>query len=73
MRSNKTGRGTHFMNIREMREAWEADYLSPYASLSRNTKGRDREEAPCDIRGLPFPGWCREFFQFHPSSNFIIR
>ena len=40
MRSNKTGRGTHFMNIREMREAWEADYLSPYASLSRNTKGR---------------------------------
>ena len=50
MRSNKTGRGTHFMNIREMREAWEADYLSPYASLSRNTKGRDREEAPCDIR-----------------------
>ena len=38
------------MNIREMREAWEADYLSPYASLSRNTKGRDREEAPCDIR-----------------------
>ena len=44
MRSNKTGRGTHFMNIREMREAWEADYLSPYASLSRNTKGRDRED-----------------------------
>ena len=30
------------MNIREMREAWEADYLSPYASLSRNKKGRDR-------------------------------
>ena len=38
------------MNIREMREAWEADYLSPYASLSRNTKGRERGEIPCDIR-----------------------
>ena len=38
------------MNIREMREAWEADYLSPYAALSRDTQGRDREEEPCDIR-----------------------
>ena len=38
------------MNIREMREAWEADYLSPYAALSRDTLGRDREEEPCDIR-----------------------
>ena len=38
------------MNIREMREAWEADYLSCYASLSKNTRGRDREEQPCDIR-----------------------
>ena len=26
------------------------DYLSPYASLSRNSRGRDREEPPCDIR-----------------------
>ena len=33
-----------------MREAWEADYLSCYASLSKNTRGRDREEQPCDIR-----------------------
>ena len=38
------------MNIREMAEQREADYLSPYASLSRNSRGRDREEAPCDIR-----------------------
>ena len=38
------------MNIREMREDWEARYLSPYASLSQNTMGRDVWEDPCDIR-----------------------
>lgn len=38
------------MNIREMREDWEARFLSPYASLSRNTQGRDIWEDPCDIR-----------------------
>ena len=38
------------MNIREMREAWENDYLSPYASFSSKTKGREREEILCDIR-----------------------
>lgn len=38
------------MNIREQREAWEERYLSPYASLSRNTLGRDKPEELCDIR-----------------------
>lgn len=38
------------MNIRETAELFEEQYLSPYASLSKYTKGRDREEAPCDIR-----------------------
>lgn len=38
------------MNIREAAEQWEADYLSPYASLSWDSKGRDRKEEPCDIR-----------------------
>lgn len=38
------------MNIREMTEQWEVEYLSPYASMSRDTRGRDREEALCDIR-----------------------
>ena len=38
------------MNIREMTEQWEREYLSPYASLSINTRGRDRWEEPCDIR-----------------------
>lgn len=38
------------MNIRESTEQWEETYLSPYAALSRNSKGRDREEEPCDIR-----------------------
>ena len=38
------------MNIRESTESWEAEALSPYASLSRNSRGREREEEPCDIR-----------------------
>lgn len=38
------------MNIREEREAWERQYLSPYAALSVNTRGRERPEKPCDIR-----------------------
>lgn len=38
------------MNIRESAEQWEEKYLSPYASLSRNTMGRDIPEALCDIR-----------------------
>ena len=38
------------MNIREAREAWEQSYLSPYASKSSETMGRDRQEDKCDIR-----------------------
>lgn len=38
------------MTIRESLEQWEQDYLSPYASLSVNSKGRLRPEEPCDIR-----------------------
>ncbi len=38
------------MTIRESTENWEESYLSPYAALSRHSKGRDREEPPCDIR-----------------------
>ncbi len=38
------------MNIREQREDFEARYLSPYASLSRDTRGRDVPEESCDIR-----------------------
>ena len=38
------------MTIRESTEQWESDYLSPYASLSKNSRGRDRYEPPCDIR-----------------------
>ena len=34
------------MNIREMAEQREADYLSIYASLSRESRGREREEPP---------------------------
>ncbi len=38
------------MTIREQLELWEKEYLSPYAMLSLNTKGRDRDEEQCDIR-----------------------
>ena len=38
------------MTIREQLEAREIDYLSPYATLSKNSRGREREEAQCDIR-----------------------
>lgn len=38
------------MNIRESVESWEEQYLSPYAALSKNTKGRDLPEELCDIR-----------------------
>lgn len=38
------------MMIREMIEEWEKEYLSPYASLSKHSKGRDRVEEQCDIR-----------------------
>lgn len=38
------------MGIREKLERWEKEYLSPYASLSINSRGRLREEEQCDIR-----------------------
>ena len=38
------------MNIREGLEQWEKEYLSPYAMLSRNSRGRLKEEEQCDIR-----------------------
>ena len=38
------------MTIREELERMEQETLSPYATLSVNTRGRDREEEPCDVR-----------------------
>lgn len=38
------------MTIRESLEQWEKDYLSPYAALSVNSKGRLVPEEQCDIR-----------------------
>lgn len=38
------------MTIRETMEQWEKEHLSPYATLSCNSKGRERWEQPCDIR-----------------------
>lgn len=38
------------MTIREMTELNEEKILSPYATKSRDTKGRQREISPCDMR-----------------------
>ena len=38
------------MTIRESLERWEEIHLSKYATLSKNSKGRQREEEQCDIR-----------------------
>ncbi len=38
------------MTIRENLEQWEQEYLSPYAALSKQSKGRSRKEPQCDIR-----------------------
>lgn len=38
------------MTIREELERRETEILSPYATLSRNSRGRERKEEECDIR-----------------------
>lgn len=38
------------MNIRESLEQWEKEYLSPYAMLSMESRGRSKPEEQCDIR-----------------------
>ncbi len=38
------------MNIRERTENHEKEYLSPYAALSVNTKGREKDAPLCDLR-----------------------
>lgn len=40
------------MNIREEAEELEKNTLSKYATLSVNSRGREKEEAPCDIRPI---------------------
>ena len=38
------------MNIRESMELREQELLSPFASHSTDTRGRDRPEEECDVR-----------------------
>lgn len=38
------------MTIREQLELREVEYLSPYATLSKDTKGRKKPDKKCDIR-----------------------
>lgn len=38
------------MTIRESLERREKEYLSPYAAFSMDSRGREKEETPCDIR-----------------------
>lgn len=40
------------MNIREKQEQREKEFLSPYASFSVNSKGRDVWEEECDVRTI---------------------
>lgn len=40
------------MTIREKQEQWEHKYLSCYASLSSESRGRDVEEPQCDLRSI---------------------
>lgn len=40
------------MNIREEQERHEHEYLSPYASFSDESKGRDRQEEQCPMRTI---------------------
>lgn len=54
------------MNIRETMEQWERENLSPYASLSSETLGRDRWEEPCDIR----PAYQRDRDRILHSKSF---
>ena len=35
---------------RKVQEDWEKENLSPYATCSADTKGREREESPCPLR-----------------------
>lgn len=46
-KKRKDGSG---MNMREQQEAYEQQFLSPYAAHSADSKGRDRQETPCDMR-----------------------
>lgn len=45
-----TGTQESFLTIRELAEAREKELFSPYASFSTDSRGREREEAQCDIR-----------------------
>ena len=47
-------------------EQWERENLSPYASLSSETLGRDREEEACDIR----PAYQRDRDRILHSKSF---
>ena len=44
------------MTIREQLELSERTYLSSYAMLSQDSRGRDREEPECDIRPVTAGG-----------------
>ena len=38
------------MDAKEYQYRWEKEYLSPYAALSAESRGRVRPEEPCPIR-----------------------
>jgi len=48
--ANVTYKRRWLMNLREIQEDREKSNLSPFATLSKNSKGRDISETPCDMR-----------------------
>ena len=47
------------LGIREQTELIEQLTLSPFATLSRNSLGRDRKEPPCEMRTVFQPIFMR--------------
>lgn len=46
------GKRENMKNLRQLQEEREHEFLSPYASFSDASLGRDRYEEPCDVRSV---------------------
>ena len=59
------------MTIREGLERWEKEYLSPFATLSMDSQGRERNEEQCDIR--PVFQRLNDFLAIHQRSLDMVQ
>ena len=60
------------MNVRESLEALEEQTLSPYASFSSRTRGRDHAEPLCDIRPEYQRDRHRRFFRMQDIASLFM-